>query len=117
MSDDVPRVQPLAETVTAVAAAVRAVPGVADLHGGAYGEVATYLPGRRVRGIRLTSQAVDVHVTATWERGVRETAEAVADAAERAAGRPATVTVEDLQTPETATPQRNPDHTLGKELS
>ena len=37
----------LSETV---AAAVLAVPGVAGLHGGAFGDVATYLPGARIAG-------------------------------------------------------------------
>ena len=37
--------------VDAVAAAVQACPGVSDLHGGRYGEVTTYLPGRAVRGV------------------------------------------------------------------
>ena len=40
-----------------VAAAVLSVPGVHDLHGGVLGEVATYLPGRRVNGIRLLDGA------------------------------------------------------------
>ena len=39
--------------VDAIARAVTDVEGVADLHGGVLGEVATYLPGRRVPGIRL----------------------------------------------------------------
>ena len=39
-----------AERADAVEAAVRAVPGVMDMHTGAFGEVATYLPGRRVAG-------------------------------------------------------------------
>lgn len=37
----------------AVAAAVLAHPGVAALSGGAFGTIASYLPGRRVTGVRL----------------------------------------------------------------
>jgi len=37
----------------AVAAAVLAHPGVVRLSGGAFGTVASYLPGRRVVGVRL----------------------------------------------------------------
>jgi hypothetical protein len=37
----------------AVAAAVLAHPGVVRLSGGAFGTVASYLPGRRVLGVRL----------------------------------------------------------------
>jgi hypothetical protein len=36
-----------------VAAAVTAHPAVAGLHGGAYGAVATWLPGRRLVGVRI----------------------------------------------------------------
>lgn len=36
-----------------VAAAVTAHPAVARLHGGYFGAVATYLPGRRLLGVRL----------------------------------------------------------------
>ena len=43
-------------------AAVLSVPDVHDLHGGAFGEVATYLPGRRVPGVRLTDDGVELHV-------------------------------------------------------
>jgi hypothetical protein len=50
------------ELADAVAEAVLAVPGVARLHQGAFGEVATYLPGRRVPGVRLRPDGVEVHV-------------------------------------------------------
>lgn len=36
-----------------VAAAVTAHPAVAGLHGGTYGAVVTYLPGRRLLGVRI----------------------------------------------------------------
>jgi DNA-binding transcriptional LysR family regulator len=36
-----------------VAAAVTAHPAVAGLHGGPFGAVATYLPGRRLVGVRI----------------------------------------------------------------
>ena len=50
------------EPAERLAAAVLAVPGVAALHPGMFGEVGTYLPGRRVAGIRITDNVVDVHV-------------------------------------------------------
>ena len=43
----------MTEPADVVAAAVRSVPGVAGLHAGMFGEVGTYLPGRRVAGIRI----------------------------------------------------------------
>jgi len=41
---------PLAEQIAAV---VTAHPAVAGLHGGIFGAVATYLPGRRLTGVRV----------------------------------------------------------------
>jgi hypothetical protein len=48
----------------AIAAAVRAVPGVADLSPGRFGEVATYGVRERVRGVmvRQTAESLDVEV-------------------------------------------------------
>ena len=88
------------EPADAVAAITRAVPGVADLHPGMFGEVGTYLPGRRVSGVRIGDDAIDVHIT-VWEGvAVRDTAAAVRAAV--AAAHPGTavnVTVEDVTTP------------------
>lgn len=63
-----------------VAAAVTAVPGVHDMHSGRLGEVATYLPGRRVPGVRLTPESTDVHVVLDWGAPVEGTAAAVRQA-------------------------------------
>jgi hypothetical protein len=52
--------------VDAVATAVRACPAVEDLDGGRWGEVATYLPGRRVPGVRVAADAVLVQVRGRW---------------------------------------------------
>ena len=49
-----------ADEVDLLAAAVRAVPGVAALHPGMFGEVGTYLPGRRVPGIRTVGDVTEV---------------------------------------------------------
>ncbi|HVX42848.1 MAG TPA: hypothetical protein VHC49_03135 [Mycobacteriales bacterium] len=48
----------------AIAAAVASCPGVARLHGGMFGEVATYLPGRRVVGVQVGEHRVAVHIVA-----------------------------------------------------
>ena len=50
-----------------VAAAALSVPGVHDLHGGVLGEVATYLPGRRVAGVRLLDGVTQVHLVLEWD--------------------------------------------------
>jgi uncharacterized alkaline shock family protein YloU len=55
--------QPDAE---AVAAAISTCPSVTGLSGGIAGEIATYLPGRRVSGVRSSPGAVEVHVVARY---------------------------------------------------
>ena len=60
--------------VDAVAAAVRSCPGVDDLDGGPLGGVATYLPGRRVPGIRIGADRVSIQVRGKWDVPVRELA-------------------------------------------
>ena len=85
------------EPADAVAAIATATPGVAGLHPGMFGEVGTYLPGRRVAGVRVADDAIDVHITVWEDAAVRETAAAVRAAVSRAwPGVPVTVTVEDL---------------------
>jgi len=86
-----------------IAAAVTAVPGVVGLHAGMFGEVATYLPGHRVAGIRTGSDDVtEVHVTLRYGAPVRDTAALVRDAAAAVTGGVVDVTVEDVVTEETA---------------
>ena len=43
-------------------------PSVARLHGGQYGEIATYLPGRRITGVRVGERAVEVAVVLRLDR-------------------------------------------------
>jgi hypothetical protein len=52
--------------VDAVAAAVRACPGVSDLYPGRFAEVATYLPGRRVPGVVIADGTLTVQVRSRW---------------------------------------------------
>jgi hypothetical protein len=52
--------------VDAVAAAVRACPGVDELAVGALGSVASYLPGRTVAGIAVAEDRVTVQVRSRW---------------------------------------------------
>lgn len=64
--------------VDLVAAAVLACPSVARLSGGLMGEVATYLPGRRVRGVVVRSTegrtGIEVHVVGRFGPPTREIA-------------------------------------------
>lgn len=69
----VPGAEPdLAERVAAVATAV---PGVLRLHPGPLGEVGTFLPGRRVAGVRVRPDApVEVHVVVSLDADLRAVA-------------------------------------------
>jgi hypothetical protein len=85
------------ERAVAVAELVRAVPGVADLHPGMFGEVGTHLPGRRVPGIRFGDDTIAVHITVHEGAAVRDTAAAVRAAVAREwPGVAVDVTVEDV---------------------
>lgn len=52
--------------VDAVAAAVQACPGVSGLDAGRFGEVASYLPGRRVQGVAVRKDSVTAQVRTRW---------------------------------------------------
>lgn len=93
-----PAVADPAVVADAVSAAVLAVPGVVALHAGPFGTVATYLPGRRVIGVRLRPGAGEVHVVLHEHADVLRTAARVHAAAEPLAGGPVHVVVEDLAT-------------------
>jgi hypothetical protein len=52
--------------VDAVAAAVQGCAGVSALDGGRAGEIATYLPGRKVPGVQVTGGRVRVQIRSRW---------------------------------------------------
>jgi hypothetical protein len=86
--------------VDAVAAAVRACPGVADLHGGRYGEVTTYLPGRVVRGVVVGGGRVRVQVRSAWGTEAPRLAAAITAALAPLTGnRPVDVAIADIDDP------------------
>ena len=84
-----------------VAQAVERVPTVARLSAGSTGaEVATYLPGRRVRGVRVADGTVEVHVVARWPAVLPEVGDAVRSAATPlVGGRAVEVVIDDLDVP------------------
>ncbi|MCD2143993.1 Asp23/Gls24 family envelope stress response protein [Gordonia paraffinivorans] len=106
LPDARPDHQPKRELVDEVAEAVLAVPGVTGLHGGLLGEVATYLPGRRVAGIALDDEAGEIHIVADLTHDLRSVAATVRDTAEQLAGRTFTVIVEDITTDPTPNTER-----------
>ena len=79
-----------------IADAVLDIPGVTGLHGGMFGEIATYLPGGRVSGIVVDDDAVEVHIVVDVGHDLRAVAEQVRDVASDLTGLPASVTVEDI---------------------
>ncbi|WP_130011219.1 hypothetical protein [Serinicoccus sediminis] len=78
---------------------VLTVPGVHDLHPGVMGEIATYLPGRRVAGVRLTQDTCEVHVVLDWAAPVAGTTDAVRAAVRPLVEGPVDVVVEDVAAP------------------
>jgi hypothetical protein len=82
----------------AVAAAVLAVPGVVRLHGGRFGALGTYLPGRRVTGVRIDEEGTEVHVVVSDLVPVPDTAARVQRAVSAIAPMPVRVHVEDIDT-------------------
>lgn len=87
---------PAPELAETIAAAVTAVDGVAELHGGIFGEAATYLPGRRVAGVRMDDNDTEIHVSVLFGFPVRRTADAVRDAVAPLVSGPVHVVVEDV---------------------
>ncbi|MBJ7339802.1 Asp23/Gls24 family envelope stress response protein [Mycolicibacterium sp.] len=85
-----------ADPAELVAAAVTKVPGVAGLHAGLFGEIATYLPGQRITGIRIAEDRTDVHVTVHYGSPVADTAARVREATAAIVGGVVDVTVEDV---------------------
>ena len=79
-----------------VVTAVTSVPGVSRMHPGLFGEVATYLPGRRVVGVQLREGVTNVHVVLCWGVALPETVDAIRSALLAVVHAPVHVTVEDI---------------------
>ena len=88
-----------AELADRVAQAALSVPGVHDLHGGVLGEVATYLPGRRVTGVRLREGDTQVHLVLSWGAGITTTTEEVRARVAQVVPGTVHVAVEDIAAP------------------
>ena len=88
-----------AADVDAIAAAIMACPAVAGLHEGGNLAVATYLPGRRVVGVRVEDQRVLVSVVLGSGSSVRMLESQVRSAlAPHVRGRRVDVHVADVET-------------------
>ncbi|GAB2922669.1 hypothetical protein GCM10027047_19870 [Rhodococcus aerolatus] len=85
-----------AATADAVAAAVLGVDGVVALHGGALGGLATYLPGRRVSGVRLLPGGAEVGVVVRFGTSIPDLSRQVRAVLTPIVGPAVTVAVGDL---------------------
>ena len=87
-----------AETAEAVAAAALQSPLVASLAGG--GGAETYLPGRRLAGVRVTDDRVEIHVVARWDADLQALGRDVRRAVAAVTGeRTVEVHVDDIEVP------------------
>lgn len=98
------------EAIDLIAEAVRACPAVAGLHGGRFGQRTTYLPGRRVSGVTMSSDEIVVGVVGCYPASVAEIASQVrAAVGALVPGVSVTVNVEDLRLPAERLPGDNRD--------
>jgi hypothetical protein len=95
---DASSARPLPEPATAdvVAGLVLAVPGVVRLHPGRFGEIGTYLPGRRVAGVRVTDTVAEVHVVVAVDEPLQAVAQQVHAVVAAVVDVPVRVVVDDL---------------------
>ncbi|MGO9784096.1 MAG: hypothetical protein ACLPQY_30715 [Streptosporangiaceae bacterium] len=89
--------------VDAVAAAVRACPGVSGLDRGQFSPVASYLPGRIVGGVEVSGGRVTVQIRARWAVPVPELAARITRVlAPLIRDRPVDVVISDIDDPPAA---------------
>lgn len=86
-------------TADLVATAVLAVDGVARLDGGTLGGLATYLPGRRVAGVRLAEDVAEIGVAVHYGSSVAAVAGDVRRVVGPLVGTPVAVVVQDVLSP------------------
>lgn len=85
-----------------LAGLVLSCPAVVAMHGGMAGEAATYLPGARVTGVRVSPARVEVHVVVRWPVPADEVAaQVLAVTAPVVGGRRVDVVIGDVLLPET----------------
>lgn len=96
--------------VDAVAAAVSACGGVSGMFAGRFGEIGTYLPGRRVPGVQVGDGTVTVHVRSRWGiPAARLLEEITAATAGRVAASAVHLVVADIDDPPGSAPAPPPE--------
>ena len=89
--------------VDAVHAAVTTCPGVASLGSGTASSLTTYLPGRRLPGIRINPDSVELEIVASWGLSAAEIVRQIRHALTPVVdGRRVDVTIADIQLPSEA---------------
>ena len=89
--------------VDAVAAAVLECAGVAGLDGGQFGEVTSYLPGRKVPGVVVSGGRVRVQIRSQWAVPAPDLAALVTEVLTPLTGRsPVDVMIADIDDPPAA---------------
>ena len=87
--------------IDAVHTAVTGCPGVADVGGSSLAALTTYLPGRRVPGIRINTDTVEVEVVAEWNMNMITIAGGIRRAlVSIVGGRRVDITIVDIELPE-----------------
>jgi uncharacterized alkaline shock family protein YloU len=69
-----------------------------------FGEVATYLPGRKVIGVQIRPDVTNIDVVLHWGVSIPATAERVRNVVQAIVGTPVRVTVQDVTEPGVMTP-------------
>ena len=86
--------------IDALARRVEGCPGVASLSSGPVGLAVSYLPGKRVEGVRVTDDLIEVHVVARWGATVQAVDREVRSAtSSMSLGRRLDVVIEDVDVP------------------
>ncbi len=84
----------------AVARAATSCNSVAGLSPGPFGDVATYLPHRRVHGVRIAADHLEVRIVATWGPQLPGLGEVVRMAVRPVAGTlPVEIFIDDIELP------------------
>jgi hypothetical protein len=95
--------------VDTVAAAVQRCAGVAALDGGQFGEVTTYLPGRKIPGVVVSDGRITVQVRSRWGVPAPDLAALITTVVASVTGpRPVDVMIADVDDPPAAPSLRRP---------
>lgn len=94
-----------------IADAARAHPAVLRMHGGPFGEITSYLPGRQVAGVRVAEDgSVEVCVVALLDRSLPDIAAELREQVRAVTGPvPVHITVADVEQPGDASPDVRED--------